>query len=267
MNRLSRMLVAALVLWCTAAEASIVELAATGQLQVEADKGVGPDTRVYRSVEMPMALLVQGSPYGRPVFITTGPTTARLLEPSRVSPDPAHPDVVRVDTSGPQADYLGTRLDGANLILERDGLEMTLVPTPPVLGEHTLDDLVDTLPEYRRSAARYSPDAKAVARLRSLGQPTDVIVFFGSWCSHCEQLVPRLVRVLQDVGSDSKLHVTFHGVPPPGTTPDSVADAAGVEALPTLIVRRDGKEIARMTDNGWDAPETELVKLVAAPAS
>jgi thiol-disulfide isomerase/thioredoxin len=210
-------------------------------------------------------LLVDQTPYGQPVLITTGPTTARLLEPAHVTPDPTNPDIVRVDTSGPQSGYLKVALQGSALVLDRDGVSMSLVPTPPVLGDRTLDQVVQQLPEYKRSAARYSPDQKAITSLRGVEQPTEMVVFFGSWCSHCEQVVPKLVRVLQDTGN-GKLRVTFHGVPPPGEGEDRVADRDGVRALPTLIVRRDGKEIARMTENGWDTPEVALVKLVVAPA-
>jgi len=261
----ARLLVAALLLLAPAARADVVELSATGQLHVETTRGPSEDARVFKSAAMPMVLLVDQTPYGQPVLVTTGPTTARLVEPSHVTPDPTNPDIVRVDTSGPQSGFLQVRLQGSSLVLERDGLRMSLVPTPPVLGERTLDQLVEQLPDYRRSAARYSPDAKAVATLKAVQQPTDVVVFFGSWCSHCEQVVPKLVRVLQDTGN-SNLRVKFHGVPPPGETEDRVADREGVRSLPTLIVRRDGREVARMTEHGWDTPEVELVKIVAVPA-
>jgi thiol-disulfide isomerase/thioredoxin len=259
-----RPLVAALLLSAATASESVVELTATGQLHVVA-RGAPSEARVFRSAGMPMTLLVDQTPYGQPVLITTGPTTARLLEPARVTPDPANPDVVRVDTSGAQSGYLQVRLQGSALVLDRDGTTMSLVPTPPVLGDRTLDQVLAQLPEYRRSAGRYSPDAKAVSSLRAVQQPTEMVVFFGSWCSHCEQVVPKLVRVLQDAGN-GKLRVTFHGVPPPGEGEDRLADREGVRALPTLIVRRDGKEIARMAEHGWDTPEVELVKLVVAPA-
>lgn len=264
MTSIVRLLAAALLLGATGARADVVELAATGQLHVETTRGPMPDSRVFRSTSMPMVLLVEPTPYGQPVLVTTAPTTARLLEPARMTPDPANPDVIRVDTSGSQSGFLQVRLEGAALVLDKDGQKMSLVPTPPVLGDRTLDQIVAQLPEYRRSAARYSPDAKAVASLHALEQPTDIVVFFGSWCSHCEQEVPKLVRVLQDA-NNQKLRVKFHGVPPPGEGEDRVADREGVRALPTLIVRRDGKELARMTDTGWDTPEVELVKLVSAP--
>src|SRR5262249_20460667 len=218
---------------------------------------------IYRSIELPASFLVDPSPFGRPALITTGRLAARLLDPQRISRDPAQPDVVQVDTSGPQENFLSVRVDGSNLVLDRDGLTMTLKAAPPLLGDRTLGELVDALPEDRRDPARYSPDPVALDKLRRLKQPTDLLVFFGSWCPHCGQAVPRLVRVLEDV-QGAPIAVTFHGVPHEGK--DAMADHLGVTGLPTMIVRRDNKELARMGGEEWAAPEKSLAAVVASPA-
>jgi thiol-disulfide isomerase/thioredoxin len=152
-------------------------------------------------------------------------------------------------------------MDGENLVLERDGTTLKMTASPPILGDKTLDEMLAAMPDYRRSAARYTPDAAALERLRRAKEPAEVLVFFGSWCAHCEQVIPRLVRVLQDARG-APLQVVFHGVPPPGGAKDPMADALGVRGLPTGIVRRDGKEVARLEGPEWNAPETALAELV-----
>ena len=239
-----------------AGHAFAMDLAATSQYVV---KG----SATYRSVEPPAAFLVQPSPFGRPVFITTAPPAARLLDPKRISRDAADPDLIRVDTSGSQEDFLSVRLQGTNLIVDRDGLTMTLMEGPPLLGDRTLDELIEALPEYRRDATRYTPDPAAIEKLRRVKQPTELLVVFGSWCPHCGQAVPRLVRVLQDV-QGAPIAVTFHGVPHGGG--DSMTEDLRITGLPTAIVRRDGKEVARMEGEEWAAPEKSLAALVGAPA-
>jgi len=230
-----------------------MELAATSQFVV-------PGSATYRSIDPPAAFVVPTSPFGRPVFITTGPLAARLLDPKRISHDPTDPDVIRVDTSGSQEDFLTVRLQGPNLTVERDGLTMTLKEGPPVLGDRTLDELIEALPEYRRDAARYTPDPATVEKLRRVKQPMELLVFFGSWCPHCAVAVPRLVRVLQDVRG-APIAVTFHCVPHDGG--DATMDDLRVTGLPTAIVRRNGKEVARMEGEEWAAPEKNLAALVA----
>jgi hypothetical protein len=56
--------------------------------------------------------------------------------------------------------------------------------------------------------------------------------------------------------------VTFHGVPHDGK--DSLAEELRVTGLPTAIVRRDNKELARMKGDAWDAPERALAALVTS---
>ena len=240
-----------LLSFSSARHAIAMELAATSQFVVQG-------SATYRSIDPPAAFVVPSSPFGRPVFITTGPLAARLLDPKRISRDPTDPDVIRVDTSGSQEDFLTVRLHGPNLTVERDGLTMTLKEGPPLLGDRTLDELVEALPEYRRDAARYTPDPATVEKLRRVKQPTELLVFFGSWCPHCAVAVPRLVRVLQDVRG-APLAVTFHGVPHEG---DPTMEDLGVTGLPTVIVRRNGKEVARMEGEEWAAPEKNLAAVV-----
>ncbi|MCW5893930.1 MAG: thioredoxin family protein [bacterium] len=242
--------------------AATVDVAATGQLQA-ATKGPGaPEAKVYRSLDAPVAFLVTGSVFGRPVWVTTAPTSARLLDPARVTPSPSDAETMRVDTGGPQQDFLGVRFSGPDLVLDRDGVALTLTQAPPILGERTGAELLAALPEYRRNAARYEPDAASVAVLRRATQPLELLVFFGSWCSHCEEMVPRLLKVMQEA-QGTGLTVRFHGVPADGA-PDKVADAMGVRALPTGVLRRDGKEVARMDVDDWEHPDKSLARLVAA---
>lgn len=247
---------ALLTLLASGASADTIEFAATGQFAVQG-------SAVYRSVELPARFLVEPSPFGRPVLVTTGPVGARLLDPGRVTHDAADPEVVRVDTSGPQEGFLSVHADGAGLIVDRDGVKMTLKAAPPLLGDRTLDEVMKALPEYRRGAARYTPDRASLEKL-SRAQPTELLVVFGSWCPHCEQLVPKLARVLEDV-KGAPITVTFHGVPPGGEG-DLLMDELRVTHLPTAIIRRDGREIARMEGDAWATPETSLARLVATSA-
>jgi len=45
-----------------------------------------------------------------------------------------------------------------------------------------------------------------------------------------------------------------------------MAENLRITGLPTVIVRRDSKEVARMEGDQWAAPEKSLAALVATPA-
>jgi thiol-disulfide isomerase/thioredoxin len=241
--------------------AATVDVAATGQLRAETKGPGAPEAKVYRSLDVPPAFLIVGSVYGRPVWVTTGPTSARLLDPERVTPNPSDPEMLRVDTGGPQQDFLSVRVSGPSLVVDRDGVTLTLTQAPPILGDRTANDLLQALPEYRRNAARYQPDQASVDALRKATQPVELLVFFGSWCSHCEEMVPRLLKVMQEA-QGTGLTVRYHGVPADGA-PDPFADQMGVRALPTGVLRRDDKEVARLDVDDWEHPEKSLARLVA----
>ena len=66
--------VVTLLIFSWARHGLAMELATTSQFVVQG-------STTYRSLDPPPAFLVQPSPFGRPVFITTGPPSARLLDP------------------------------------------------------------------------------------------------------------------------------------------------------------------------------------------
>src|SRR5260370_17788450 len=96
-------LVALLASSSSTTQAFTIELAATGQFAVQG-------STTYRSIEPPVTFLVQPSPFGRPVLITSGPLAARLLDPKRVNRAPADPEVIRVDTSRWRENFLPLHL-------------------------------------------------------------------------------------------------------------------------------------------------------------
>lgn len=245
-----------------ALRAATVDVAPTGQLRAETKGPGAPTARVYKSLDAPPKFLVMDSVYGRPVYVTTGPTSARLLDAERVTKSPTDPDMLRIDTAGPQQDFLVVNFSGPNLVLDRNGVTMTLTQAPPILGEHSATDLLAALPEYRRNAARYQPDKAAVDVLRRSTQPVEFLVFFGSWCSHCEEMVPRLLKVMQEA-QGTGVTVRYHGVPADGA-PDPLADKMGVRALPTGVLRRGNQEVGRFDVDDWETPEKSLVRLVAS---
>lgn len=140
--------------------------------------------------------------------------------------------------------------------------KVSLVPRPPLLGARKNADLKAYLPEYVRGAMSYTPDAAAVADLRKRSAPATVRVFFGSWCSHCRQHVPPLLKVEDEV-RNPRIRFEYYGLPP--SLKDPAAQQAGVHAVPTGIVYVNGKEAGRI-DN-WNRPEVALDKILTAPAA
>lgn len=70
-----------------------------------------------------------------------------------------------------------------------------------------------------------------------------LIDFYAPWCGHCQELLPVVEKLADEVGQRAmicKLNV------------DECREKAmefGIRSIPTLILFRDGKEVARLTGN------------------
>jgi thiol-disulfide isomerase/thioredoxin len=149
-----------------------------------------------------------------------------------------------------------------------EGRKATLKPRPPLLGSHLGGDLKSFSPEYARGAKAYAPDKTAIAALRKVGQPVKVKVFFGSWCPHCKEHVPMLLRVEDELkGSGSKIQFEYYGLPQgPAMAKDPEAVRMGVNSVPTGFVYVNGKQVGRLAGEAWAAPEKALRDMLSGKA-
>lgn len=158
---------------------------------------------------------------------------------------------------------IGTfRIDKEDIVFVVGGKEARLKPTPPLVGVHPRADLLAHSPEYVRSAAKYTPDASNWARLKRVTQDVKVRVYFGSWCPHCRQALPTLLKVEEGLGG-SKIAFEYYGLPrPPAAWTDAEAVAKKVGGVPTAIVYLGDKEVGRLQNNDWAKVETSLALLL-----
>jgi thiol-disulfide isomerase/thioredoxin len=142
-----------------------------------------------------------------------------------------------------------------------DGKAYRLQQKPPLLGWQTPDTISSYNSQYTTRANAYQPQAAAVAELKQQSADVKVTVYFGSWCPFCQQKVPMMMRLARELAG-SKVKVDFYGLPQ-GFSNDAQAQRFGVKQVPTGIVFKNGKEIGRINNDGWAAPETTLKNLVS----
>jgi thiol-disulfide isomerase/thioredoxin len=143
------------------------------------------------------------------------------------------------------------------------GKQVVLKRNPWLLGPHTGEELLTHSAAYKWRANRYEPIAEAISKLRGERRKVRVLTFFGSWCPHCKEHVPLLLKVEERL-ADSRIRFDYYGLPSPfGDEPQ--ATKWGVQAVPTTIVFLDDKEIGRIPDSGWSNPETALEVILHPP--
>ncbi len=238
-----------------------VKVLLTGHLQLTVGDAVDPEARIYRTEGGVPRVLVESARLPGPVLVLAGEKKARLLPAAAVGPVAGDPDARAVDAGAAPVEEAPITVHRGKVRFVLGGLTLVLGPGEPLLGDQSPAALLARMPEYRRNAARYAPGKGDLALLRRVRGPVEVLVLFGTWCPHCERFVPRLIRVVQDLGKVPGLTFRFVGLTGEIAN-DELARKYGVDGVPTAIVLRDGREIGRIYGAAWEHPEAALTAIL-----
>jgi thiol-disulfide isomerase/thioredoxin len=225
------------------------------------DKGA----EIYQNDKIP-AYLILPSALPSPVLLTPRAGTVETVQLMKVvKQKDGSVDLLADAALAPQGKF---QIAGEKVAFTSEGRQVSLNPNPPLLGLKKNADLKAHNPEYARTAQNYNPNPAALAALKKETQPVTVRVFFGSWCPHCRQHVPLLLKVEDQLGP-SKIHFEYYGLPHDDFNKDAEAKRLKIRSVPTGVIYVNGKETGRLEANDWVAPETSLSKLlgVAAPGA
>lgn len=144
-----------------------------------------------------------------------------------------------------------------------NGQKVGLKDKPPLLGPQSSAALKSYSPAtYAKGAQAYQPNQAMIASLRRAAMPVTVRVFFGSWCPHCQQSLPGLIRV-EDELKGSKIRFEYFGLPKKGMRDVAEVKQFKIEGVPTGIVYVNGKEAGRLEGgDAWVSPEVALSSIV-----
>lgn len=210
------------------------------------------------------AILVLSSALPAPVLINLREVRVETLNPKNVNRRSNETvEILTGATLAIQSPFKITA-DRMGLEFEVEEKKGLLRRRPPLLGHHDVADLEKHSPEYRRAADAYSPSDSVIARLQIARDEVIVRVFFGSWCSHCNHIVPRIMKVADQLNG-SKIKFDFYGVPRK-ISADPIAEEAGIKSVPAGVLFQDGKEIGRIPKSGWKKPEQAIDYLLTSSA-
>ncbi len=121
---------------------------------------------------------------------------------------------------------------------------------------------------WKASYDAYNPNPAAIAKLQRVSGQYRVVVVLGSWCSDSRREVPRLVKVLDEVGR-GHFSLEMYGVDHTLTVhdrtfPKHVLPGVKAERVPTIVVLdRDGQEIGRVVETAEQPLEELLCHFIA----
>jgi thiol-disulfide isomerase/thioredoxin len=216
---------------------------------------------IFQNDKIP-AILVLSSSLPSPVLLTPRAGSVETVHIMKVSKKPdGSVDLLADAVLAPIGQF---QMAGENVLFTYEGKRVSLNPKPPLTGLRKGAELKTHSPEYVRTAQGYKPDGPALESLKKETRPVTVRVVFGSWCPHCRQHVPYILRVEDELkGSKSSVKFEYMGLPrPPAAWQNPDVKKLNVKGVPTGIVYVNGREVGRIEGNGWNSPEVLLNKIV-----
>jgi len=130
-----------------------------------------------------------------------------------------------------------------------------------VLGWVTVDSIYHGMPMVKPDEENYLPDAEALAELANWHNPTEILVFFGSWCSDSKRELPYFLATLHRARNDS-FKPRFLGLDRTKRDSAGVAEHYQITHVPTFVFLRDGLEVGRIVEEPEDTLEKDWVKIL-----
>ena len=139
--------------------------------------------------------------------------------------------------------------------------EIVVEPLPPLVGALDRSELDRRQPVYSRRAAAYQPDAAAVSALRAVGEPIEIIAFFGTWCQTCKQSLPALLSAL-DRANNPNFHLHLVGTDENMTEPADWIMEWALDYTPTYVVLQGDTELGRIEEEAVVSMEADLLEII-----
>lgn len=215
--------------------------------------------RVYSSSESRAILIVPEDIATPSVILWPRTREVESLKSMKVQTLPG--GFVEVKKQAVAASHPPFEVVGTDVLFDVGGTEMRLRPKPHLLGLFDARHMLEESLVYARRADDYTPTPELLEKLGRLSGRVRVRVFFGSWCSACGQMVPRILSVAERLG-ESNLDFEFYGLPKVGFSDDAQAKAYNIKSVPTGVVFVDDLEVGRIQGNDWRSPESALWDLL-----
>ena len=229
---------------------------------LELDGEVVKDAQIYNEATPSILLMAQGLPAPVVLWIEARKVESiNLLKVSRT----AAGGVDILPNPSLEVHNQPLVIDGPEVRFEVSGHQVLLKPKPPLIGLKRAGDLVAYSDAYAQRAEFYQPSAEVLDKLRRGDRQVRVRVYFGTWCPACGQMVPRVIKVAQQLAEagDTDIDFEFYGLPRQIRS-DPEASRDNIQQVPTGVIYVDNREVGRINGVEWRTPESALVALLSS---
>ena len=116
---------------------------------------------------------------------------------------------------------------------------------------------------YTSSQKIYTPDSTILNTLKKAKTANlQLVIFGGTWCEDTQFILPKFFK-LQEMSGLPDANITLFGVNRSKVSLGHIAEAFGIEYVPTIIVMKAGKELGRVVEYGktgkWDKELADII--------
>jgi thiol-disulfide isomerase/thioredoxin len=120
---------------------------------------------------------------------------------------------------------------------------------------------------YREGYVDYAPNPAVLEQLQAADwDGVEITAFFGTWCGDSQREVPRLVKILDLLefpGDHLTLVAVDHVDEATKKSPGGEEKGMEVYKVPTIVVSRDGAEVARYVEHAVLSLERDLLAILS----
>ncbi len=114
---------------------------------------------------------------------------------------------------------------------------------------------------FNKSYKTYVVDTNTLKNIkRKKLKDLKILVFMGTWCHDSNREIPRLIRVCEELGIYDQLEL--YGVDVNKKSQQKREEGYNIRKTPTIILLKDGKEIARILEQPEISFEQDFEKIL-----
>ncbi|HVR98887.1 MAG TPA: thioredoxin family protein [Thermoanaerobaculia bacterium] len=134
-----------------------------------------------------------------------------------------------------------------------------------LVGAVTREQVEAAAPEWVQAEVESQPGAEAARALTGVEPGAEVTVFLGTWCGDSRRELSRLWRALDQIGTAGgtlPFQIRYIAVDREKKQPADLVAENDIHYVPTLIVRRGGRELGRIVETSPNGVEQDLLALL-----
>ena len=128
------------------------------------------------------------------------------------------------------------------------------------VGPMTADTLLSDYGEFAGHYRDFEASDRDIAALAAIGQPTRLLVMFGTWCHDSAREVPRLLKLIA-AADNPNLKLELLAVPVSKQLLPQTQEYK-LRYTPTIVVLREGRELGRIVERPTSSLGADLRRIL-----